>query len=140
LEARREERAPKPAPLTYEQVEAAAAILAQREPYGMSIVIVNPTKARLGPYVAHRRRVGGPWYVLLRTRSLFSESIEVLFWRLIEVIDRDPIIRKGVLTHDTVLPTHHAGRQSAADCDDPELESYEWNLRRSRFRDHLSCG
>lgn len=136
LEARREEREPKPAPLTYEEVEAAAAILAQREPYGLTIEIINPTKARFGGYIARRRREGGPWHVKMVTRTLFSESIEVLFWRLVEEIDRHPIIRKGLLSYDATLPTHPSGRQSAADCDDPELESYGWNRSRTRFKEH----
>ena len=59
LEARREEREPKPAPLTYEEVEAAAAILAQREPYGLTIEIINPT-SRSCSGASLRRSIGTP--------------------------------------------------------------------------------
>jgi len=133
LRDRRVEREEEPSPPDHEQILEEAAILATREPYGLALVRINPTKAYIGPYVVRRRRAGGPWFLRFRRRILTSESVEVLFYRLVKVLDQDPIVTKEGITHDAVLP---AQRKNRADCDDPELESYEWNRSRCRYWEH----
>lgn len=133
LLSRRGEREEEPSPPDHEQIMEEAAILANREPYGLALVKINPAKAYIGPYVARRRRAGGPWFLRFRRKMLFSESVEVLFYRLVKIIDRDPIRDKEGITHAATLPET---RNDVATCDDPELDSYEWNRSRCRYWEH----
>ena len=130
------------------QVEQEAAILAERQPYGFSINRVNSTKAHFGPYTARRQRSGGPWVLQVsdwrnarkgaptKMAILTSESLKVLFYHLIKVLDHAPWSCNPLPTYAAALPTHSGGRGGATDCDDPELDSYGWNRSRCRYREH----
>ena len=110
-----------------------AETLATREPYGLRLHQINPTRACLGPYIARRKRSGGPWSLKYQKRLLCSEDIKILFLLLIKEIDKRPLIRKPLQTYDVTLPKT---RKDVASCDDPELDSYYWNRGRCRYWDH----
>ena len=110
-----------------------AETLATREPYGLRLHQINPTRACFGPYIAERKRSGGPWFLQYQGRLLFSEDIKILFLLLIKEIDKRPLIRKPLPIYDATLPE---ARKDVATCDDPELDSYYWNRSRCRYWDH----
>lgn len=124
------------------KIEQEADILAERQPYGLNIFQVNSTMARFGPYIARRRRAGGPWILqvsdwrsardLTKTKMIMlsSESLKVLFYHLIKVLDHAPWSPRPIPTYSlSPLPSRH----NAAECDDPEGDSLGWNQSRRRY-------
>jgi hypothetical protein len=70
--------------------EERAQIISQREPYGIKLQEINPTKAHLGRWTAYRTRSGGPWHIKYNhNRWLISETLPMLMLILVEAIDED---------------------------------------------------
>ena len=143
LKRRRKNRASHPAPRR--DVQQEASLLAERQPYGFKIDQVNSTMARFGPYIVRRQRSGGPWYLQVsdwrsardhtptKMLTLSSENLKVLFYYLIEVLDHAPW--RGVSLPTTYDLSPLPPRKDAAECNDPELDSYGWNRSRCRYHE-----